>query len=383
MENTVKEWSKVHVCVLSASAIAPILSPMLDSKLGCTRAVVIATKDNEKRFDYLKRVLSSHQIQAEMFVITNPFDIEQLRKELAELLGSLVNERPLVNVTVGTKPLSIVLHEQATKLDFPVYYLNTNDQLTWFWPRHQAPMELEDLIKCEPFLNAHGVEVLSSKNPSMRPELFDIFKKRVASADKQDLLIRDLNRLAHSANDLFEVGLKSADFKNEALQPFLQALQAQGCLKIHQHKVDFINSANLNFAKGGWLEEWVHVHLNRLKKKLPALQHHLSSVELTYGDENVKNEIDNLILYNNNLYIIECKTVRFKAGSKPAGDVIYKLDTLQKQLGGALGRGLLISLYEITRLELERAKQYGIKVIQGRQLSRLDSHITTWLSEKR
>lgn len=36
---------------------------------------------------------------------------------------------PLVNISVGTKPVSIVLHEHAEALEFPIYYLNRDDSI--------------------------------------------------------------------------------------------------------------------------------------------------------------------------------------------------------------------------------------------------------------
>lgn len=383
LKSSENNWSPVQVCVLSASAIAPILSPILDNNLGCEKVVVIVTQDNIKRFDHLQKVLKTYQVRAEKFVVSSAFDIESLRVELSELMTSLIDERPLVNVTVGSKPLAIVLHEQATSLEFPVFYLNTNDQLNWFWPRHQPTLALDDVVKCEPFLMAHGIEVVSAKTPQMRPELVDFFKEQLTGLEGFDLLIRDLNRLAFQGKSNYQAVLSNADLENEALQQFLNGLQQHGCIEFNGQCVDFIDEESHFFANGGWLENWVHVHLNRLKKQLPALQHHLASVELRYGTSAIKNEIDNLVLYNNNLYLIECKTVRFKSGSKPASDVIYKLDTLQKQLGGALGKGLLVSFYEITEREQQRAKEYGIKVIHGQQLFHLQKHLADWFTEQR
>lgn len=375
--------SSVQVCVLSPSAIAPILSPLLDKSLGCKKVVVIVTPDNIKRFDHLQKVLKVYQVKAEKFVISSAFDIESLRIELSELMTTLIDESPLVNVTVGSKPLAIVLHEQAISLDFSVFYLNTNDQLNWFWPRHQPTLALEDVIKCEPFLMAHGIDVLSAKTPQMRPELVSFFKEQLSGFEEGELLIRNLNRLAFQGKSNYQAVLSNADLENEALQQFLNGLHQHGCINLNGKCVDFIDEESHFFANGGWLENWVHVHLDRIKTQLPALQHHLASVELRYGASEIKNEIDNLVVYNNNLYVIECKTVRFKSGSKPANDVIYKLDTLQKQLGGALGKGLLVSFYEITEREQQRAKEYGIKVIHGQQLLHLQKHLADWFTEQR
>lgn len=381
--NAESQWSSVHVCVLSSSAIAPVLSPLLDRQLGCKSVVVIATRDNAERFEFLKEVLNNHQIDAQLKVISSVFDIETLRQELSELLVSLVDERPLVNVTVGSKPLSIVLHEQAVVLDFPVYYLNTNDQLSWFWPKHQPMIELEDRIKCAQFLRAHGLSVESAESPQMRPGLVDVFSDLLSDFAQRSELILILNRLANRAGKHYQAVLTKAELANAELRAFLQRLDEHGCIRFKRDEVDFINEQRHFFANGGWLEYWVHVHLNRLKQKLPALQHHLASVELQCRATGVKNEIDNLLLYNNNLYLVECKTVRFKAGAKPAVDVIYKLDTLQKQLGGVLGKGLLVSFYPITERELERARLYGIEVIHGEQLARLEDYLMRWLIKKR
>lgn len=375
--------SRVHICVLSPSAIAPILSPLLDRRLGCEKAIVIATADNKKRFESLKAVLKSHQIGTELFEIASAFDINQLRIEISKLMMSLLDEQPFVNVTVGSKPLSIVLHEQAVVLDFPVYYLNVDDQLSWFWPREQQTVALEDRIKCVPFLLAHGIKVISFQTPQMRPELVNFFKEHAFQSGNNSLVIRDLNRFAYLGKDDFKCSLTKKDMANEVLYDFLNGLDVHGCLKLTGHHIDFIDEDHHFFINGGWLEAWVHVHLDRLKKQLPALQHHLASVELEDVETGIKNEIDNLVLYNNNLYVLECETVRFKPGFKPATDVIYKLDTLQKQLGGALGKGVLISLYEISEHELDRAKMYGIKVIHGSQLLRLEHHLTAWLTDNR
>lgn len=370
------ESSAIHICVV-ANIVVPNLSPLLDSRLGCKKVVLIHTPDFAEKAEFLARVYRRYQIEAEFFLVRDMFDIDYLREQVSRLLLRYFDAKPLVNVTTGTKPVSIVLYEQARALEFPVYYLNTNDSVSWFWPPNQPQLQLDDRIKLPAFLLAHGVEVqetVTPKSDKQYRELLQIIIENLADFTKA---IGQLNYYAMTASKLVSSPLKGNTTQLERLLDFYAEA---GLLKLKNGRIYFENEGARFFANGGWLEEYLFHQIKQLSSEIPEIQDNLMST-VVESDNGVVNEIDNMALVNNNLYVIESKTKRFKDDGNPDGGAvqsIYKLETLMGELGGPLAKGMVVSVFPFSEADKKRAKQYNIEIVTLEQLANIKHKLREW-----
>ncbi|WP_277750360.1 Card1-like endonuclease domain-containing protein [Pseudoalteromonas phenolica] len=114
---------------------------------------------------------------------------------------------------------------------------------------------------------------------------------------------------------------------------------------------------------------------------MPHIQDIAQGVEITrkIGQGTVVNELDIVIMANNKLHLIECKTKKFDKGE--GNQVIYKLDSLTDLLGGIQARAALISYKGIRTHEQLRAKELEIELFCENQLAQLRKQLKSWLEQ--
>ena len=92
-----------------------------------------------------------------------------------------------------------------------------------------------------------------------------------------------------------------------------------------------------------------------------------------------KNELDGAFLYQNMLYILECKTSRVERSGEGTR-IIYKLDSL-KGIPGTFTRSLIISFLPFEPYEKLRAEELRIPCIIGKAIPNLEKNLTKLLNE--
>ena len=123
-----------------------------------------------------------------------------------------------------------------------------------------------------------------------------------------------------------------------------------------------ISKKEIEYLTGGWFEEYVYYTLK--DANIVKDTEILCGVSKKNGQSD--NEFDIVILKENQLHIIECKTYicNNDKSSLPL-DTIYKLDSIQKELG-LFAKPYIITLnkaHEIKESHKRRAGQYGIKIL--------------------
>jgi hypothetical protein len=373
--------SGVHICSV-ARAVIPNLAPVLDRRFKSKRVILIYTADFLPTAKTLANTFKQYQIKTEYYEISSAFNIETLRTELGRLFMSFNKERPLINISAGTKPMSIVLFEQAKALDFPVYYMNMDDSISWLSPTISEKWPLEDRVKLKPFLMAHGLELISHSNPSSDLATRHVLDELVCNIDYYKKAISQLNFYAYTANNP-RLESKKLTGNLVALKELIELFEKADLLKFEGNKLYFHDENARFFANGGWLEVFLFHQIKQVSSKVPQLQDNLCGVEVKNTCNSVKNEIDNLVLSNNNLFAIECKTKRFNRDGKPDGGAvqsIYKLETVMTALGGPFSKGMVVSVFDFSQADIKRANQHNIKVIGLDQLKNIKTHLMDWFN---
>ena len=138
----------------------------------------------------------------------------------------------------------------------------------------------------------------------------------------------------------------TADFPEkgdkERIKTVLNKFEREGLLQYDLQQITFTDKAALKYVHGGWLEE----HVLSAVKDIKGLQDYALGGEIIKlgataskqkQDGKADNELDVIVLMNNNLHIIECKTVNYTSpfNKGEGNNVIYRLQAFQEQeLGG-------------------------------------------------
>lgn len=372
--------SEVQVSVV-AKIVAPNLSPIIHRPFGTKNVVLLHTANFLVEAKRLAAVYKTYQIKTELIQLTNAFELDALTDEFSDILYRYIDDKPLVNINNGTKLMSIALYDVAKTLELPTYYVNPNDSISWLWPRGLADIQLEDRIKIPAFLSAHGLEFIEDRPPTSEKSYRDALEWMVGNLTRLNKAIPQLNFYAFSADK--ELVSKPLKNPSDELFDLISELTKTGLVRLQNNQLYFISQEARFFANGGWLEEYIHHQIRQLSAKVPEIHDYRCSVLLKTQDHEVKNEVDNMILVNNHLYLIECKTKRFNGRGLPDGgamDALYKMDTLMAELGGPLTRGMLVSVFPFSKAEIRRAKQYSIKLVSFEHIQNIQSELINWFA---
>lgn len=381
-----------HLCLVSAQA-TPNLTPVLDPSLRPRRVILLVSADMQRRARWLGSVLGARGTRVETWDIADPWDLERLQTQILELLDrehALVAAGTLaLNATGGTKPMSIAAYEACRAYDLPIFYVHPErDRLIWLHPAGLEARDLDNRLRLEGFLQAHGAQVQGLSREGIPPELSDLtgWLATQAAAHAGDL--GHLNYLAMKAEQGLVSPAIDAKYRwNRRFQALLGRFADAGLFEIRHERLYFPDESARFYVNGGWLEEHVYDLIRRQRSRLPHLQDLARSLNILHenprGDQ-VPNEIDVACLAENRLYLVECKTRAWNGGEGEGigADTLYRLDTLSDLLGGLQAQALLVSFRPLPAPVLRRAADLRIRVCAGNRLSELGAVLRHWLAAR-
>lgn len=375
----------VQICLLSEQP-APNLCPVLDSRFSVQEVVFVTSPQQTKRVPWLEQVLKPRGIKVSTLPVENAFAFDELLATLeAEVQQrKTLGQHLLINATGGTKPMSIAAHMAGFNADVPVFYVQ-NDHVYWLndAPAGQRDFDLEERLRLNAYLQAHGCTLLDSGSPQVPPNHMALFYELIEIPSFAGQL-KTLNWLAYQArNPNLKATLSDKQKNNQALGALLDKLESAALLKTLGNSVVFAGESERALCNGFWLEDFCLKQATEYRQQdasIQDIQRGVNIKTLGEGDKAVKNELDLALLRHNRLYLIECKTRQFKDGEPDAASALYKLATLSKQIGGNQSRAMLVSFYELRPYDKERARALGVAVVDGPQvLKNFKSHLAQWL----
>jgi hypothetical protein len=189
------------------------------------------------------------------------------------------------------------------------------------------------------------LDIKFNKNKSHQIDIHCIFKSDNHEHDLK--LIKELFNFHYLKH--FSVTPVSKNYKNPKVNISIEITDP---ISIH-HSIDDnktlevqiigeIKKHEFEFLTGGWLERFCFNELNELKEQgiLNDLGINVQVRNLTTGME-AQNEFDVLFTYNNNLYMVECKSLN--QGHDLETDILYKISALQADLGRLTTKSFLAS----------------------------------------
>ncbi|MGC9457853.1 MAG: Card1-like endonuclease domain-containing protein [Halothiobacillaceae bacterium] len=372
-----------HLALVSHHPM-PTLGPLLDPGLGCQKAILVAGREREQHAWHQAAVLERHGLAVQVETVRSAYDLTKLRQDLALLLPA--EEEAAINVTGGSKLMSIAAHMAAEELGHAAYYIHLHeDSVLWLnrdWPAHAIAdrVGLVDYLRAigleaarqptTPFSgDAHALALEIASNAALFEQL-QAFTGIIQTGKSQKRAPHKFNRKERRKYNRLEVELRAAgigrwESPDKPLSAFV-----------------FTHPQGLGFINGVWLEYLAEAVVRRLAEKTSLIHDVERGLLVRVPGEDATstlvNELDVMFLFDNALFMIECKTG--KNQNQKITEDLHRLETLRDQLGGIRGKALLLSLKQPGANMMRRASTMGIGVCAGfEELSRLEAVIVDWL----
>ena len=372
-----------QLCLVSAQP-TPNLTPAIDRSMAPRRVILLVSPAMRRQAKWLGDVIASRGIQVEQWPIDDPFDIEAIQHSVLSLLE---REKALLeagaialNATGGTKPMSIAAYDVFRTYELPIFYVHPeHDRVIWMFPSDWPAHNIEDRLKLEPFLQAHGVTVAGKPARNIPDKaLLACGQEIVQAYDRCQKPLGTLNWLAGRAN---RQTLLSERVENDhgSLAELIDIFERYGFLQRANGRLRFQNEAARFYVNGGWLEYYVFDAVRRLRRTDASIQDIARGLELArkQNDRAIPNELDVAFLRDNRLHIIECKTANLSRGQEDGigAETLYKLDALGDLFGGLQARGMLVSFLPLPSHVTTRARDLNITICAGDQIKTLGEQL--------
>lgn len=379
----------IHLCLVSQQS-APNLLPALDPALKPEKIVLIVTAKMQRQAANLSAVLKENAIQTELLRLGNEQDFHHIENELLELAARLEAHTVTLNITGGTKLMSIAAQSVAQASGWRMFYVDADtDRVIWLGHDKTPPHPLKEQLKLRHYLRSYGFELTSKPNRSQASAAEQQLSQTLAQqAGSLESALSTLNALAQDCENrrALNVVMSAWQRDSRSLDVLLRYFEEAKALTVVGDRIQFASEAARDFVKGGWLElhsiQAVHQVTGALGIRDKAL-----GLEVIDTNTQTRNELDIAFMARNRLFVIECKTARIDKPQGPsdkplppkANDTLFKLAENCRRIGGLGTRGMLVSYRRLNEPELKLAKALGIEVVAGADIARLPEKIKHWV----
>ena len=388
----------IHLCLVHHAATTANVTPALDPNFRPQEVILLHSPDQDYHANCLEAVLKPTGVKVSHWQIQDARDVEHIRDRVLELMIDREQDDIALNASGGTRPMSIAAYEIFKEFNKPIFYVHPEtDYVSWMNRREFPPFNVADRINLSAFLHAHGAEVSrQGERTGIQKNLRSLTQELVNHAEQLAKPLAALNWLAQQAEEnLRSPRLTEIQHRWSELNALIQLFASEGLLTYQDNCLYFKDEASRFFVNGGWLEAYTYSLVYGLRNTMPKIQGIQEiqdvgrSIELSRDNTGraVKNELDVAFLYNNHLYIIECKTKRFvdsKQVQAPdfdtqGADVLYKLDTLKWLLGGVRTKVMLVSYQPLSFYDKQRARDLKIEACTAQHLIGLENVLRRWI----
>lgn len=380
---------KIHICLVSQQAAANLL-PALDMVLKPEKIVLVITAKMQRQAANLAAVLKENAIQAQDLQLSNEQDFHQIENELLELAARLEGDDVTLNITGGTKLMSVAAQSVAAASGWRMFYVDADTDRAIWLSQDKAPFHLlQEQLKLRHYLRSYGFELPAKPNrvqaTAAQQQLTQALVQQVGSLENS---ISALNALAQDAENRrsLSVPINDAQRDSRSLDVLLRHFEAAKVLAVAGERIQFASEAARDFVKGGWLELHAIQAVHQVTGLL-GIRDKAMGLEVVDTATQTRNELDIAFMARNRLFVIECKTARIDkpqgrgdhATPPKANDTLFKLAENCRRIGGLGTRGMLVSYRKLHEPELKLAKALGIAVVAGADIARLPEKLKQWV----
>lgn len=370
---------KILLCLASDHLPANIL-PLESPDIRPDVVYVAVTKGKKEKGLELIEQIKTMGIKTECLDVPNENSLHDMNTLFENWLLTHETDNIIVNITGGTKIMSLAAYQVFSGFGFRCFYQNHQPhQLVWL-DDETIISNIGEKVKLDRYLAQYQFKVKTKIELAEVPQMYKkyahiVFKELKKNYDSTCRIISKLN--AHTAKKpLPQDELKKFYFLPDE-ELFLQHLSSE--TQIFKLKGKSINTDNENdrqFVNGGWLE----VLCADLMRTMENVRDISVSVAIYKSTQRAKastnQELDVMAMLKQKLLIAECKTVNWK-NTDDSSQAIYKLSALS-DIGGLNTKATFISLYNISDATKTRAAEHNIHIICGKDITSLDTQLLNW-----
>ena len=382
---------KTHICLVSAQAAANLL-PALDSSLKPGKVVLVVTAKMQLQADHLTKVFKENAIKVERLELGNEQDFHQTANELLELAARLEGEAAVLNITGGTKLMSVAAQHVAETSGWRMFYVDADsDQVIWLERDQTAPQPLQQQLRLRHYLQSYGFSFTGKPDRAQpTPAQQELTQTLVLNAGNLEDAISNLNALAQDAENLSSLSVQLNAWPQRdpiSLKVLLRDFENAHALSLSGDTIHFGSEAQRDFVKGGWLEQHAIQAVHQVTGAL-GIRDKAVGLEVIDDASQTRNELDIAFIARNRLFVIECKTARIdkpqgnadRPAPPKANDTLFKLAENCRRIGGQATRGMLVSYRKLGEPELRLARALNIEVVSGADIARLTEKLKKWVT---
>lgn len=374
--------NRIHICLVSGQPM-PNLIPLRMEELKPEKVILLVSPDMEVQAERVERVAREWGIAVEKIPIA-PYDLNSARETCMNLLVHHEKEEVTLNATGGTKIMAFAAFEVFREMGRPILYVDTQDKRIDILSPEGKRIEFKSVMKVRPYLAAYGQNIIAGRaKREISPAHCSVFHEILRNLGKLEEGISLLNKNASQYLDMrtfpFISAIRQEDFEKETFRFVLDLFSHHKIVEVDNGTIVYPTSESVEFAAGGWLEEYVYTVVSSLN---PTDVRMRVKVQWDFNRSGAPdNEYDVVFTMNNRLYLIECKTKRFLGRDieHKEDEPIYKLDSLRDAAGGLFGRGMLVSYRKLSDQQKRRLKVNRLEYCDGPNLKNLRERIKKWI----
>lgn len=355
---------QIHVCFVFEKFLSNVLAA-LDDEIKPEKVVLCTPNRFINELDSAVSFFERKGLGVEVVELGDPYDLKSLKQKFLNLAAEFDKpENVAVNLSGGNKIMTIAAQAVFMENGFDCFYVvGEKDQIIMVKDNDREPFDIQDKLKIEDFCEIRGSKLrkVPKRHLLVPAESRALFKEIFGNIDDYLKPLSSLNYFASAAERDHTLSILHNIPENQ--WQILQLFYDHGAIKYYDnHRITFSSEKGREFCQGFWLEDHIYLELKKVDNEI-GLQDFACSVEIE-NDHGVPNELDAVFLYNNHLYLVECKTAKMK---EKGTDVIYKIDTLNKS-AWLPTKSIIASFRKLKKHDLKRAEDLGISVISGSAL---------------
>ena len=351
--------------ILISQQTIPNVTPVMDQRYRPEKITLCVSDRMQSRAEILEKYFRNHKIETVKFDVGDAWDYNNLQQRFMELALRYWNKRDqvAVNLTGGTKLMTLAASQALDS--FYCFYVTDHNEVLPVLNGMEPPEKLESRMKLEDFFAIHGYEVerkkgsvlISKEERELVEYLFDDPKKHAAE-------IQELNKILAGDKDDKSLKVSPVQGVPEEIFELLEKFAAAKKISYYDDKtIEFPDLDARQYCHGIWLENYLYLQLTQLDNTI-KFQDFACSLNIV-GSDGARNEIDAAVLYDNNMYLIECKTANLRQDR--ATEILYKLDSI-KDIPGMLTNSILVSYLPLDKYDKNRAQALRITVYDSMQV---------------
>ena len=354
----------MHQLLLVSDQPMPNFLPLLSEELRPDSVTLAVSPQMSAKAEALRQEIISLGIGVhDNLPVASPSDIPAIQAAIIGWIDAHADEDIALNLTGGTKPMSIAAQEAFRMAGKPAFYVDIRTDRASFLENARAPVSLTHQPTLGQFFRINGTRMTSYETGIFLPNdkwatLAETFASDIRRWQKA---LGYLQRLASEAerDGRLECGRPAEADTIEEWDNLLDELYGNELTRTPDRSLSFRSSDARAFCQGVWFE---HLVFSRLRNR-PFGNNRLWRNVLITGAGGESNELDIVALYGNTLHIVECKA-RNMTQEGVVDAAVYKLAELTRS-SGLRAKGILASARHVRDADKRRAKAYGIDILDN------------------